>query len=65
VDARSYFFSSEHDLLRLWNMPGPVVLVIDLREFKKIRDRLGEFIVIGSEWHKRAILKAREPRYAS
>jgi len=42
-----------------------VVLVIDERELKKLRKRLGEFTVIGSEWHKRAILKAREPRYAS
>lgn len=65
VDRSRFFFSSENDLLRLWNMPGPVVLVIDQRELKKIHERLGEFIVIGSEWHKRAILKAKEPRYAS
>ena len=65
ADGSRYFFRSEHDVLRLWNLPGPVVLVIDERELNKLRDRLGEFTVIGSEWHKRAILKASEPRYAS
>jgi 4-amino-4-deoxy-L-arabinose transferase-like glycosyltransferase len=65
ADGRRYFFRSEDDVLRLWNTPGPVVLVIDQRELEKLRERLGEFIVIGSEWHKRAILKASEPRYAS
>lgn len=65
ADGNRYFFRSENDVLRLWNMPGPVVLVIDERELKKLRSRLGGYIVIGSEWRKRAILKAREPRYAS
>jgi hypothetical protein len=65
ADGGRYFFRSEDDLLRLWNLPGPVVLVIDERELNKLRERLGEFTVIGSEWRKRAILKASEPRYAS
>ncbi|HVB82881.1 MAG TPA: glycosyltransferase family 39 protein [Candidatus Binataceae bacterium] len=65
ADGNRYFFRSENDLLRLWNMPGPIVLVIDERALNKLRDRLGEFTVIGSEWHKRAILKASGPRYAS
>ncbi|HVA41011.1 MAG TPA: glycosyltransferase family 39 protein [Candidatus Binataceae bacterium] len=65
ADGSRYFFRSEDDVLRLWNMPGPVVLVIDERELNKLRDRLGGFTVIGSEWRKRAILKASEPRYAS
>lgn len=65
ADGSHYFFRSENDVVRLWNMPGPVVLVIDERELSKLRERLGEFTVIGSEWHKRAILKASEPRYAS
>ena len=65
ADGSRYFFRSQDDVLRLWNMPGAVVLVIDERELNQLRDRLGEFTVIGSEWHKRAILKAREPRYAS
>ncbi len=65
ADADRFFFRSENDVLRLWNMPGPVVLVIDQHELDRLRDRLGEFTVIGSEWHKRAILKAGEPRYAS
>ncbi len=65
ADGSRYFFRSQDDVLRLWNMPGPVVLVIDERELDKMRERLGEFTVIGSEWHKRAILKASEPRYAS
>jgi hypothetical protein len=64
-DGSRYFFRSEDDVLRLWNMPGPVVLVIDERELNKLRERLGEFTVIGSEWRKRAILKASEPSYAS
>jgi 4-amino-4-deoxy-L-arabinose transferase-like glycosyltransferase len=65
ADGSRYFFRSEDDVLRLWNTPGPVVLVIDERELRKLRGRLGGFTVIGSEWHKRAILKARQPRYAS
>ena len=65
ADGNRYFFRSEDDVLRLWNMPGPVVLVIDERELSKLRERLGEFTVIGSEWRKRAILKASEPSYAS
>jgi len=65
ADGNRYFFRSEDDVLRLWNVPGPVVLVIDQRELEQLQGRLGEFTVIGSEWHKRAILKASEPRYAS
>jgi len=65
ADAGRFFFHSQDDVLRLWNMPGPVVLVIDERELSRLRDRLGGFTMIGSEWHKRAILKAGEPRYAS
>jgi 4-amino-4-deoxy-L-arabinose transferase-like glycosyltransferase len=65
ADAKSYFFHSEDDVMRLWNMPGPVVLVVDVRELRELRAHLGRFTVIGAEWHKRAILKAREPRYAS
>ena len=65
ADGGSYFFHTQDDVLRLWNMPGAVVLVIDERELNQLRERLGEFSVIGSEWHKRAILKAREARYAS
>ena len=65
ADGSSYFFHTQDDVLRLWNMPGAVVLVIDERELNQLRERLGEFSVIGSEWHKRAILKAREARYAS
>lgn len=65
ADARHYFFHSQDEVLRLWNMPGPVVLVIDEKELRQLRGRLGKFTVIGGEWHKRAILKARERRYAS
>jgi len=65
ADSSSYFFHSEDDVMRLWNMPGPAVLVVDVRELRELRSRLGRFTVIGAEWHKRAILKAREPRYAS
>ena len=65
ADASRYFYRTEADVIRLWNLPGPVVLVIDERELNKLRERLGEFTVIGSEWRKRAILKAHEPSYAS
>ncbi len=65
ADRSRYFFRSEDDVLRLWNMPGPMVLVIDQRELNQLRSRLGKFTVIGSEWRKRAILKTPEPRYAS
>ena len=65
ADGSHYFFNSEDDVVRLWNMPGPVVLVIDERDLVKLRERLGDFTVIGSEWRKRAILKPSEPRYAS
>jgi 4-amino-4-deoxy-L-arabinose transferase-like glycosyltransferase len=65
ADADRFFFHNENDVLRLWNMPGPVVLVIDERELHRLRERLGDYVMIGAEWHKRAILKIAEPRYAS
>lgn len=68
--ADHYFFHSEADLLRLWNRPGPVVLVTDKRELRRLRPHLGGYVVIGAEYRKRAILKVTrrkvtEPRYAS
>lgn len=61
-DAGQYFFHSLADAMRLWNAPGPVVLVIDVWDLDRLRGSLGDFTVIGSEWQKRAVLKNREPR---
>ncbi len=55
-DASQFFFSSDADLLRLWNAPGRTVIVIDLPELDRLKRKLGTFTVIGAEYHKRAIL---------
>ncbi|HVA83768.1 MAG TPA: glycosyltransferase family 39 protein [Candidatus Binataceae bacterium] len=56
-DAHDFFFRSEADALRLWNRPGPVVMVIDPKELRALRDRLGKFTVIATGLHKSGILK--------
>jgi 4-amino-4-deoxy-L-arabinose transferase-like glycosyltransferase len=56
-DADKYFFEGKPALLKLWNSTGPVVVVLDERDLGSLANQLGPFTVIGSEWHKRAILK--------
>lgn len=61
LDEKDYFFMSDADLMRLWDAPGAKVIVIDAPDLDRLRARLGNFILIGSEFHKRAILKSDEP----
>ena len=57
-DEKDYFFKSDADLMRLWNRPGNTVLVLDAPDLWRLRQRLGAFSLIGSEFRKRAILKS-------
>jgi hypothetical protein len=59
-DAARWFFDGDAALLRLWREPGPVVVVIDTPDLKRLRDRLGPLTVIGSEWKKSAIRKSTD-----
>ncbi len=59
-DASDYFFSSDSDLLRLWNRPGDNVLVIDAGDLARLKDRLGNFTLLAVEHTKRAIINHGE-----
>ena len=58
-DEKSYFFKSDADLLQLWDAPGAKVLVLDAPDLERLRGRLGGYTLIGTEFHKRAILKSQ------
>jgi 4-amino-4-deoxy-L-arabinose transferase-like glycosyltransferase len=60
ADEHEYFFRTDADLMRLWNAPGEKVLVLDAPDLARLRGRLGDFTLIASEYHKRAILKPGE-----
>ena len=45
--------------MRLWNSPGAKVIVLDAPDLERLRGRLGDYKLIGSEFHKRAILKSK------
>ncbi len=59
ADARNYFFRGEAALLKLWERPGPKVLVVDSWALRRLDGKLGSYDVIASEWTKRAIVKSR------
>ncbi len=59
-DAKDYFFTSDDDLLRLWDQPGDSVLVLDADDLARLKDRLGNFTVIAVEHTKRAIVNHGE-----
>jgi 4-amino-4-deoxy-L-arabinose transferase-like glycosyltransferase len=60
TDAKDYFFTSDNDLLRLWNRPGDTVLVLDAGDLARLKDRLGNFTLIAVEHTKRAIVNHGE-----
>lgn len=59
-DAKDYFFTSDNDLLRLWNRPGDTVLVLDAGDLARLKDRFGNFTLIAVEHTKRAIVNHGE-----
>jgi 4-amino-4-deoxy-L-arabinose transferase-like glycosyltransferase len=59
-DEKDYFFKSDADLMRLWNRPGKIVLVLDAPDLWRLRPMLGAYSLIGSEFRKRAILKSSD-----
>ncbi len=59
-DADQYFFSSDNDLLRLWNQPGDTVLVLDAGDLARLKDQLGSFTLLAVEHTKRAIINHGE-----
>jgi 4-amino-4-deoxy-L-arabinose transferase-like glycosyltransferase len=59
-DAKDFFFSSDSDLLRLWNQSGDTVLVLDAGDLARLKDRLGNFTLLAVEHTKRAIVNHGE-----
>ncbi len=57
-DADRWFFDGTEALLKLWNSPGPLIVVIDTSDLERLQSRLGPLTVIGSEWKKSAIRKS-------
>ena len=60
TDASDYFFTSDADLLRLWNRPGDTVVVLDAGDLARLKDRLGNFTLLAVEHTKRAIVNHGE-----
>jgi 4-amino-4-deoxy-L-arabinose transferase-like glycosyltransferase len=59
-DASDYFFTSDSDLMRLWQRSSDMVLVLDASDLTRLKDRLGSFTVIAVEHTKRAIINHGE-----
>ncbi len=56
-DAREWFLNSDEQMLRRWDQPGRVVIVLDAGDLARMKERLGEFDVIAIEGRKRAIIR--------
>ena len=56
-DARSWFLDNDEHMLRRWEQPGPVVVVLDAGDLARLKESFGEFDVIAIEGKKRAILR--------
>ncbi|HEY6395595.1 MAG TPA: phospholipid carrier-dependent glycosyltransferase [Candidatus Binataceae bacterium] len=56
-DAAQYFFATDAELRQLWQRPGPIVLVLDESDLKRLASMLGNFRVIAAEGQKRAVMK--------
>ncbi len=59
-DASRYFFKTDAEMLRLWSLPRPTVLIIDVPDLARLKPKLGAFTLIGSEHDKLAILNRDE-----
>ncbi len=59
-DARDFFYTSDNELLRLWNQPGDSVLVLDAGDLARLKDKLGNFTLLAVEHTKRAIVNHGE-----
>ena len=55
-----YFLKTDADLMRLWDSSGQKILVLDAPDLARLKDQLGDFSVIGSEYRKQAIVKPGE-----
>ncbi len=65
-DMREWFLNNDEQMFRLWEQPGPKVIVLDAGDLARMKERLDEFDVIASEGKKRAIIRhqrisSREP----
>jgi 4-amino-4-deoxy-L-arabinose transferase-like glycosyltransferase len=59
ADPSRWFPEGRAALLRLWHSERKIVVVLDERDLFRLAPKLGPYVVIGSEWHKRAIIPAR------
>ncbi len=60
-DRHDWFFTTDAELMHLWQQRGDAVLVIDAADLLRLQPQLEPFTVIAAEGRKRAILKSREP----
>ncbi len=56
-DAHDWFLNSDEQMLRRWEQPGRVVIVLDAGDLARMKERLGDFDVIATEGRKRAIIR--------
>ena len=56
-DARDWFLSSDEQMFRRWEQPGPAVIVLDAGDLARMKERLGDFDLIATEGKKRAIIR--------
>jgi 4-amino-4-deoxy-L-arabinose transferase-like glycosyltransferase len=56
-DAIEWFMNNDEQMFRRWERPGPVVVVLDVGDLARMKERFGEFDLVASEGKKRAILR--------
>jgi 4-amino-4-deoxy-L-arabinose transferase-like glycosyltransferase len=56
-DAREWFLNSDGQMLRRWEQPGRVVVVLDAVDLARMKEQFGDFDVIAIEGKKRAIVR--------
>jgi len=56
-DAHQWFLSTDDQMLRRWEQPGRIVVVLDAGDMARMKESFGDFDVIAVEGKKRAILR--------
>ncbi len=55
-EADHWFFINDQQLDEWWQQPGSKVIVLDADDLERMKSHLGNFEVVASEGHKRAII---------
>jgi 4-amino-4-deoxy-L-arabinose transferase-like glycosyltransferase len=56
-DVHEWFLNTDEQMFRVWEQPGPKVIVLDAGDLARMKERLEEFDIIASEGKKRAIIR--------